>query len=264
MAEASPFRLNGKVAIVTGGSTGIGHGIALALAAAGADVVIAARRPEPVDQACADVRALGRRALGVPTDVSRADQVERLVRSARDEFGRIDTLVNNAGGTFGPTFKRNLLLETSEHDFQECFSVNVTSAFLCATAVVPLMTEQGGGSIINVSSVGGHEGGTPMVGFSVYGAAKAALIHLTRGMAAEWGPQVRVNCLAPGTIDTPRVTASRTQSEQEALVRGIAMARQGLPEDVAGAAVFLASDAASWITGSCLDIHGGVKRDYRT
>lgn len=257
------FSLDGQTAIVTGGSTGIGLGIAQGLAEAGANVVIAARRPEVVDQACQELLATGRTILGIPTDVSDPDQVERLARQTQEKLGRIDVLVNNAGGTFGPTFRRAPLLETSDFDFQECWAINVKSAFMCSKAVAPQMMAQGNGSIVNISSISGREAGAPMYGFSVYGSAKSALIQLTRGMAAEWGPSIRANVIAAGMIDTPRVTASRSDAEIEAQLLTIAMGRAGLPADVAGAAVFFASAAAGWVTGACLDVHGGVKRPYK-
>jgi NAD(P)-dependent dehydrogenase (short-subunit alcohol dehydrogenase family) len=260
MSSGVDFRLDGKVAIVTGGSTGIGLGIAEAMAAVGASVVIAARRPEVVDEACQKISAQGGKALGAPTDVSDAKQVQRLVARAREELGRIDILVNNAGGTFGPTFKRGPLLEMADADFQECWNVNVKSAFMCSKAAVPHMMENGNGSIINLSSVSGRENSAPMTGFSAYGSAKSALIGLTRGMAVEWAPAVRANVIAAGMIDTPRVTASRAGDDMSAWLSTIALGRAGLPEDIAGAAVFLASDASSWITGACIDIHGGLKR----
>lgn len=260
MSPEVSFRLDGRVAIVTGGSTGIGLGIARAMAEAGASVVVAARRPNVVDEACQELSAFGGTVLGVPTDVSDADQVDRLVASAREKLGRIDVLVNNAGGTFGPTFQRGPLLEMRPEDFQECWAVNVKSAFMCSKAAVPHMTEHGNGSIVNISSVSGRENSAPMVGFSAYGSAKSALIGLTRGMAVEWAPAVRANVIAAGMIDTPRVTASRAGDDMSAWLQTIAMGRAGLPVDVAGAALFLASDAAAWITGACLDIHGGLKR----
>ncbi|HEX3247381.1 MAG TPA: SDR family oxidoreductase, partial [Chloroflexota bacterium] len=260
MSSEVNFRLDDRVAIITGGSTGIGLGIAEAMAAAGVSVVIAARRPDVVDEACQKISTQDGKALGVPTDVSDSDQVQRLIANTRDQLGRIDILVNNAGGTFGPTFKRGPLLEMDDADFEECWAVNVKSAFMCSKAAVPHMMEHGQGSIINISSTGGRENSAPMVGFSAYGSAKAALIGLTRGMAVEWAPRVRANVIAAGMIDTPRVTASRAGDDMSAWLQSIAMGRAGLPQDIAGAAVFLASDASDWMTGSCLDIHGGLKR----
>src|SRR4051794_34620751 len=260
MSSGVDFGLDGKVAIITGGSTGIGLGIAEAMAQAGASVVIAARRPDVVDEACQAIASQGGTAVGIPTDVSDSEQVHRLVANTREKLGRIDILVNNAGGTFGPTFKRGPLLEMEDADFEECWAVNVKSAFMCSKATVPHMMEGGNGSIINISSVSGRENTAPMVGFSAYGSAKSALIGLTRGMSVEWAPAVRANVIAAGMIETPRVTASRAGDDMGAWLQTIAMGRAGLPVDVAGAAVFLASDAASWMTGSCIDIHGGLKR----
>lgn len=255
-------RLDGRVAIVTGGSAGIGLGIATAMAEAGADVAIAARRPEIVQEASSALRASGQRVLGIPTDVTVAEEVERLISTVHERLGRLDILVNNAGGSFGARFRAGPLLEMSPDEFQECWSANVKSAFLCCKSAVPLMLARGSGSVINVASIGGTTLVPPGMGFGAYSSAKAGLIQLTRAMAAEWGPTVRVNALAPGMIDTPRVTASRHPAAAAAEVRGIVMGRPGLPSDVAGAAVFLASDAAAWITGTCLDINGGLKRDF--
>ena len=255
----SSFDLSGKVAIITGASLGIGKGFALGLAKAGADVVLAARTPEPLEAACNEVRALGRKALSVPTDVTVAGQVEQLVRSAKEEFGHIDILVNNAGGNPGRTFKRAPLLELTEHDFDECMALNVKSAFLCSKAVVPIMMEQQSGVIINVSSSAGQDSEAPRTGFSAYGAAKAAVLRLTVCMAAEWGPQVRVNCIIPGFIDNPKPTPGRTPKALAIRVQSIAAGRIGQPEDVAAAAVYLCSDAANWVTGASIDVHGGIK-----
>ena len=260
MSSGVDFRLDGRVAIITGGSTGIGLGIAEAMAQA------VRALSSPLDGRrwlTRLVKRLHRRAelplVSQPMSPTR-EQVHRLVANTREKLGRIDILVNNAGGTFGPTFKRGPLLEMEDADFEECWAVNVKSAFMCSKAAVPHMMEGGNGSIINISSVSGRENTAPMVGFSAYGSAKSALIGLTRGMSVEWAPAVRANVIAAGMIDTPRVTASRAGDDMGAWLQTIAMGRAGLPVDVAGAAVFLASDAASWMTGSCIDIHGGLKR----
>ena len=255
------FELTDRVAIVTGGSDGIGKGIALGMAEAGAHVVIAARRQDRIDATVAQIKAMGRRSLGVSTDVSDGAQVANLIAATMKEFGRIDILVNNAGSSWGANFKRGLLLELEESDFEGAFGTNVKSQFLCGKAAVPIMQKQaGGGSIINMSSVAGQLNLTPSPTMALYSATKAAILSFTRSMAAEWAPKVRVNALMPGLIQTDRTRNDpNRRATDEELAANIGLARVGLPSDVAGAAVFLASDAASWITGAAIQIDGGPK-----
>jgi len=254
------FDLTGRVAIVTGGSDGIGKGIALAMAEAGADIVVAARQQQKIDAAVAEIAATGRRAVGVSVDVSDPPQIQSIVDTAMREFGKIDVLVNNAGSSWGATFKRGLLLELEASDFDGAFSTNVRSQFLCGKAVVPIMQQGNGGCVINMSSVAGQLNLVPSPTMALYSATKAAILSFTRSMAAEWAPKVRVNALMPGLIQTDRTRndPNRTASDEELAVN-IAMGRVGLPSDVAGAAVFLASDAASWISGASIQIDGGPK-----
>ncbi|MEK9658384.1 MAG: glucose 1-dehydrogenase [Chloroflexota bacterium] len=261
MAEqqgAGRWDFSGKVAVVTGGSDGIGKGVALGFARAGASVVIAARRPEKLAEAAEDLRATGARVLTVPTDVSDAASVANLAAATHAEFGRADVLVNNAGGSFGPTFRNGPLLELEEADFATCLAVNVTSAFLVSKAFVPGMLERGSGAIINTGSVMAGDWRAPNAPLGVYATAKAALHKLTRVMALEWAPAVRVNCLSAGDIETPRVMAWRDPAEVAATKAKIAMSRFGTPADLASLTLFLASDEAAWITGSVIDINGGL------
>ena len=259
MSVEDLFSLEGRVAIVTGGSTGIGEGIAQGLAQAGANIVIAARRHNMIDDACHKIEAMGAKAVGISTDVTKAEDIERMLKTATDAFGRIDILVNNAGSTWGDNFKRGPLLEMTEQDFYGCFDLNLKSIFLSCTMVVPIMRAQGKGCIINVSSTGGLSLTPPGIGFALYGAAKSANVSLSRAMAVEFAPDVRVNVIAPGAVDTPRVVAARDPERAAQQLRGIAMGRSGLPSDFAGAAVYLASDAASWTTGTILEVHGGLQ-----
>jgi NAD(P)-dependent dehydrogenase (short-subunit alcohol dehydrogenase family) len=253
---ADMFDLSGRVAIVTGGSTGIGEGIAQGLAKAGADIVIAARRPEVIEEARKKIEAMGRKVIGVPTDVTQAEDIQRLIDQTMETFGKID---NNAGSTWGVNFRRGPLLEMTEQDFYGCFDLNLKSIFLSCTMVVPIMKKQGKGCIINVSSTGGLNLSPPGIGFALYGAAKAANVNLSRAMAVEFAPEVRVNVIAPGAVDTARVVAARDPERAAQQIRGIAMGRSGKPEDFGGVAVYLASDEASWTTGSIFEVHGGLQ-----
>ena len=250
----SRFDLTGRTAIVTGGSSGIGKAIALALAEEGADVVVTARTRETVDEAAEEIKALGRRSLGVTCDVREADQIAAMVQRVMDVFGKIDILVNNAGGSYGQDFERGPVLETTEHDFNETLRLNVNSVFLCSKAVAPIMMEQGSGAIVNNASMGALG---PDRDFAAYTAAKAAVISLTGQMAMEWAPSIRVNAVAPGRIDTARSGSRRDPETLARRLSHIAMGRMGAPEEVAGAVVYLASDAASWTTGITIELDGG-------
>ena len=251
--------LSDRVAIVTGGNQGIERAIALGMAQAGADVVIAARTIEAVEAVCDEVRATGRKALGVRTDVSKADQVAHMVRRTQEEFGRIDILVNNAGGIHGSSFNRGALLEITEQDFDECIAVNLKSVWLCGRAVAPLMMEQQRGAIVNISSISAYPAHGTRTGFAIYGVAKIGVNNLTRSMAAEWGPSIRTNCIIPGFINTPRVAPTRSPEGDVVRLRTVALKRFAEADEIAGAAVFLASDAASYISGAAIDVNGGDK-----
>jgi 7-alpha-hydroxysteroid dehydrogenase len=247
------FRLTDRVAIVTGAGKGIGRGIALAFAEAGAHVVCAARTRSDVEAAADEVRARGRRGLAVVCDVTRTDQLERLVDATLAEFSRIDLLVNNAGGT-GP----RPALSTSERFFEAALRFNLTSAFLLTRLAVPKMIETaGGGAVVNVSS---RASDMVQTGFVAYGAAKAALNQMTRNLAAELAPKVRVNAISVGGVATASLdvvlTNDALRSEFE---RNTPMARAGTPEDIAACALYLASPAAGWVTGKIFQIDGGTE-----
>ena len=247
------FSLARKVAIVTGASRGIGRSIALGLAEHGADVVLAARKPEALEEAAAAVRNLGRRALAVPTNVRRVEELRALVARTQAELGRVDILVNNAGTnpTYGP------IHELDERAFDVIMNTNVKSAhFLSAFAREAMLVHGQGGSIVNVSSVGGFRASDVIGGYSV---SKAALNMLTQVQAKTWGQDgIRVNCIAPGLI---RTEFARALWEDERTLRAAtneaALHRIGEPDEMAGAVVYLCSPAASFVTGQTLVLDGG-------
>jgi NAD(P)-dependent dehydrogenase (short-subunit alcohol dehydrogenase family) len=247
------FSLTGKVAIVTGGSRGIGRSIALALADHGADVAVAARQPEPLAETVAALEATGRRAIGVSTNVRRSESLRNLVDETRRELGRLDVLVNNAGTTpvYGP------VQDIDDGAWDVIMNTNVKAAHVLGSLAREAMLEQGqGGSIVNVSSIGGLRASDVIGGYSV---SKAALIMLTQVQAKTWGRDgIRVNCIAPGLIRTEfaRTLWENEETRREA-VREAALGRIGEPDEMAGAVVYLASPAASFVTGQTLVLDGG-------
>jgi NAD(P)-dependent dehydrogenase (short-subunit alcohol dehydrogenase family) len=245
--------LDGKVALVTGGSKGIGRAIALALADAGADVALAARNADALEKTAREVEERGRRSLGVPTDVTEPDQVEALVDRTSTELGGLDVLVNNAGAA--PFFSQ---IEAMRLDgFEKYFRVNFLSAVYCTRAAAPALTAGGhGSSVINVASVAAF---IASPGLTYYSTAKAAVINLTRTVAREWaGFGVRVNAIAPGWIETEMNERARQDPGFFNSARdSIPMGRWGTADEVAAVARFLASDAASFMTGSVVVVDGG-------
>lgn len=225
--------------------------MALAFAEAGADVVVAARRQEVIEEVAGLVRARGRRALAVQTDVTDAAQIDRLVERTVEAFGRVDILVNNAGGA--PPM---VALAVEDQDLESAFHFNVTAALHASRKVAPHMVRGGYGSIVNMSSAMSHLVDS---GFVAYGASKAALDHMTRLLAHEWAPRVRVNAVAAGATLTdalePFVAMDAMRRRMEELTP---MARLGTPEDIAAATLYLASPAAAWVTGKVLEVDGGT------
>jgi NAD(P)-dependent dehydrogenase (short-subunit alcohol dehydrogenase family) len=245
------FGLEGQTVLVTGAARGIGRAIALACAASGANVALGLRQVETGKPLLVEIEAMGRRAMAVQMDVGKLDEIATATRKVHGHFGRIDVLVNNAG--LGP---ENRVEDVNEADYDLTFDVNVKGTFFTSQAVGRLMLAQRSGRIINISS---QAGSNPLVGESVYCASKAAIDHLTRCMAREWAPSgITVNAVAPTFIwtDGTRPSLSQEQFLKDTLAH-IPLGRIGEPQEVANAVVFLASPAASLITGAILLVDGG-------
>ena len=246
------FRLDGKVAIVTGAGRGIGAATALGLAEAGADVVLASRTREQLDEVATQVQGFGRRAVVAPTDVVDNDAVAALAQTAVDELGRIDIVVNNAGGTMPRPF-----MDTSPGYLERAFHFNVTTAFVLSKAATPHMLAAGSGAIVNISSAIGRLRDR---GFVAYGTAKAALTHMTRLMAADLAPKIRVNAIAVGSVATSALEIVLDNQEiHDEMVRRTPVKRLGQPEDIAYCALYLAAPAGSFVTGKLFEIDGGLE-----
>jgi len=246
------FSLPGKVAIVTGAGRGIGAATARTYADAGADLVLAARTKEQLDTVADDIRAKGRRALVIPCDVNENEAVEDIVTQTMAEFGRIDVVVNNAGGSMPRP-----LMDTSAGYLERAFHFNVTTAFVLTKAAAPHMLAAGSGAVVNISSAIGRLRDR---GFVAYGTAKAALSHMTRLMAADLAPKVRVNAIAVGSIATSALEVVLDNQEiHDEMVRRTPVKRLGLPEDIAYCALYLASDAGSFVTGKLFEVDGGLE-----
>jgi len=250
----SRFTLDGRVAVVTGAGTGIGRGVALVLAEHGADIVLAGRRPEPLEETARDIQALGRRALVAPTDVTELDQCERLVNRAVGEFGRLDILVNNAGGS---TTKP--IAAWTPEEWHQVVDLNLGSVWFLSRVAAEPMLAQGKGAIVNISS------GSSMFAFPIgapYGASKAAVNNLTASFAAAWTPKgIRVNALAVGAVRTEMLLedGKKYGLDEAALGAGNAMGRIGEPDEIGYAVLYFASDASSYCSGQTLWINGGPK-----
>jgi len=247
------FSLEGKVALVTGGSRGIGQASALAFAEAGADVVVSSRNLPDLEKVAEEIRARGRKGLAITSHIAKLEESKSLVEKVKAEFGRIDILMNNAGTNpyYGP------IIDAEEWAWDVTMNVNLKGLFLLSQLVAKIMREQGGGSIINTASVGGFR---PGQGQGIYSVTKAALIMLTKVMAKEWGQyNIRVNAIAPGVVKTRLSEALWKKSAvSEAAAKRTAVGRLGEPEDIAGAVLYLASDASSYVTGETITIDGGM------
>ena len=251
------FDMTGKVAVVTGGGRGIGEGIARSFAEAGAAVVVAARRTDEIESVAASIRANGGQAIATTTDVTDDDAVEALAQAAVDEFGSVSTWVNNAGGS--PM--RMPLSELPRAEWDRTIALNLTSVYVGSlVAARHIQATAGTGSIINISS---GAGSGPVPGSAHYGAAKAGTNSLTWTLSAELAPSVRVNAVAPGAIPTEVMLTAVGKSEDqldELLDEwNIPLGRLGTPQDIGAACLYLASDAASWVSGEILRVGGGAK-----
>jgi dehydrogenase/reductase SDR family protein 4 len=249
--DFSKISLEGKVALVTGGSRGIGRASAMAFADAGADVVVASRKLPDLEVVAGEIKAKGRKGLAVASHIAKIEESKNLVEEVMAEFGRIDILLNNAGTNpyFGP------LMNAEEWAWDKTMDVNLKGQFFLSQLVARVMKEQGRGCIINTASVAGLRAGE----LSIYGVTKAALIMLTQCMAKEWGQYgIRVNAIAPGIIKT-RLSEElwKDPEVRRAAEQGCAMVRLGEPEEVASVVLFLASDASSYVTGETIVIDGG-------
>lgn len=241
------FSLEGKIALVTGGSRGLGYQMVKAFAERGADVVIASRKLEACEEIAAEVRAMGRRALAFAAHCGRWDDIDALIEAAYAEFGRIDILVNNAG--MGPMVASH---EMPENLFDSVVNLNFKGPFRLASIVGQRMKEAGGGSIINISSIASL---VPMPKVVPYAGAKAALNAMTTSMAREYGPEVRVNCIAAGPFLTD---ISKAWTEEARETSDNALGRPGKPEEIVTAALYLASSHSSFTTGSIIRVDGGA------
>ena len=245
------FRLDGQVAVVTGAGRGIGAATAVALAEAGADVVISARHADQLEKVAARIEETGRRALVVPADLMDLDAAAALADRAAAELGRLDIVVNNVGGTIP-----NALLDTTADYLEEAFHFNVSTAHALVRAGVPHMLASGGGSIVNITSVVGRISGR---GYLAYGTAKAALAHYTRLAARDLNPHVRVNAIAVGSVMTSALEfVASDPATKAAMEDATPLQRIGEAEDVAAAVLYLASPAGGYVTGKVLEVDGGL------
>ena len=253
----SPFSLEGKTAIVTGGGTGIGKSIAIDFARAGADVAICSRKLEHLEPVSKAIHNLGRRTFAMAVDVRQEDQIKAVVERAVAEWGRLDVMVNNAGASF-----RSKPEDISINGWNTVIGINLNGVFLgCKWAGKQMMQQKSGGVIVNISSIAGVYGSTMM---SHYGAAKSAVITLTRELGVAWGRKgIRVNCIAPGPVETEgyldvlKQAGPDGKKTYDAVAARVGMGRWGKVEEISYPCIFLASNASSWMTGETIVIDGG-------
>jgi NAD(P)-dependent dehydrogenase (short-subunit alcohol dehydrogenase family) len=249
----SIFDLKDRVAIITGGGTGIGRGIALEFAKAGAEVIVASRNLENLEKVAKEIKDLGRRSLAVATDVRKPEDVENMVQRTMEAFGKIDILVNNHGAGFNCPVE-----DLSPGGWDAIVGINLKGVFLCSKAVGKVMIQQQKGKIIHIASTAGLYGSPTL---AHYGAAKAGVINFTRSLAQEWGKyNINVNCIAPGPVVTEgymEVLKAIGITEPPPLQN--ALRRWGQPEEIAYAAIFLASEASNYMTGETICVDGGSR-----
>lgn len=247
----SQFELTDKVAIITGGGTGIGQTIALEFVKAGANVVIASRKQSNLDSTVEKIKALGKNTLAIATDIRVPEQVDDLIKQTVEKFGRIDIMVNNAGASFMSPVE-----EMTPNGWDTIININLKGTFLCCRAAGKVMIEQKSGKIINVASTAGVNGSPRM---AHYGAAKAGVINFTKSLAAEWAPyNINVNCITPGLIETEGVKTQMNLDPQaiEEQKKLPLLRRPGQTEDIAFTAIFLASEASKFLTGENIIVRG--------
>jgi NAD(P)-dependent dehydrogenase (short-subunit alcohol dehydrogenase family) len=243
------MRLQGRVGIVTGGGSGNGRGIALRLAEEGARIVIADIKPTGGEETVALIQQLSGEGLFVSADVTSASDVQSMVQTTRDSFGRLDFLVNNAG--ISPV---GSVTEIDEADWDLCLNLDLKSVFLCCKYAIPLIIESGCGSIVNIAGTLGLRATQRK---AAYCAAKAGVVNLTRQMAVDYGTsRIRINCICPGFVDTP-LTAGVSQEERRRLLGHLPIARPGQVKDIGDAALYLTSDESAYVTGAVLVVDGG-------
>ncbi|PSC04082.1 7-alpha-hydroxysteroid dehydrogenase [Alsobacter soli] len=249
MYDPSLFRLDGDIALVTGAGAGIGRGIALTFAAAGARVAVTDRTLEAAQPVADEIVAAGGRALPLACDVTNPQQLETAVNGAVEAFGGLTILVNNAGGGGPKPFDMPM------EDFRWAFELNLFSVFRLTQLAAPAMEAAGRGAVLNISSMAGENRNQRMAS---YGASKAGVNHLTRNIAFDLGPKnIRVNAIAPGAIRTAALASVLTPEVEKAMLRHTPLGRLGEPDDIANAALFLCSPAARWISGQVLTVSGG-------
>ncbi len=256
--EQPAFSLEGKVALITGGSRGIGRATAINFAKAGADVIVTSRKISDLEEVAAEVEKLGRKSMAVATHVGRMDQINSLVEHVVAKFGRIDILVNNAGTSIA-----SMAIDVEEKAWDSLMNINLKGAFFLGQAAARIMKENGGGTIINVSSINGF---SPVVPTCTYAISKAALIMVTKALAKEWADfNIRVNAIAPGAIETRLLNAiwyDKNEDEKkqikDSLCEGIPLKRIGNPDEIANVMIFLASSASSYVTGQTIVVDGGA------
>lgn len=249
-------RLASKVALITGGGTGIGRAIALRFAREGAQLGLMGRRQEPLEQVAAEIAVQGGQALAIAADATRSADAEHAIRSTVERFGQLNVLVNNAGAVHAGTVEK-----TSEEEFQRLIDANLKTTFLMSRAALPELRKAGGGSVINIGSFLGLVG---IQNRAVYCAAKGGVIQLTRAMALDHAAEkIRVNCICPNAVETEMFAGAMAQyanpsAELARRMAGIPLGRIGQPDDVAQLAVYLACEESSWMTGAAIPLDGGV------